>query len=552
MITRRSFLKYSLATAAISPLAMKKTASADPPAPKMPNIIYVLSDDIGYADIAAYRRYLNLPVLVPTPHLDSMVQHGMMFTDAYTPSALCAPTRYGTFTGNFCFRGRKQWGAWSAYEPINMIVGGLKQKTMGDVAKTGGYHTAFFGKLHVGGDFYEIGSNNIYSGDYWNDNNVDVARGYASNGPTDYGFDYTLVLPSGIQGSPYAYYENDQWMKIAPDSTIVENSSGKKKDSNWDASTVGAFLAQKTVDFIDDHLINHSDKPFFIYYCSQAIHTPHYPPDYYDEDLSMPVKGVTGINNHTDMIYELDLQIGEMIAKLRAAGIERDTLVVFTSDNGGWDFADTQAAGHDSNNPLRGMKGEIYEGGSRVPFIAQWADTQTGQYTIAPNSKSNHLTCTIDIMATIYNLTGQPMEAAHACDSVSLLPVFTGKQPDNKPIREFLIMQGRNTGGADRMAIRVGNWKLIINHNNYNPIELTNLKTDLSEANNLVNDPAQQPRVMKMVSLFKQVYNNSACTSPRVAYSTPGCVTNSTLDSDDNCVIDTNDLANFAQNWLSE
>lgn len=302
---------------------------------KPPNVVFILADDIGRGDIASYYEHLSgNDAVTPTPNLDRLASEGMMFVDAHSPAPVCAPARYSALTGNYPYRGRLPEGVWGAFAQTNIQEG---QQTIAETMRQAGYRTSFFGKWHIGARWYDFDGNPAYAG--YEDRTVDLSRGMHSEGPTDQGFDYSFSLPAGIQARPYMAFENDQPFKLKEDSEIVQwalGTNGKlrndgKGDSNWDSRGIGRLLAEKAVSFIDDHMIHHGGKPFLLYFASQAVHIPHTPPVDFN---GTPVKGQTA-SAHTDMVFELDLQVGAILTKLEAEGILDDTVIIFTSDNGG-------------------------------------------------------------------------------------------------------------------------------------------------------------------------------------------------------------------------
>jgi len=518
--SRREFLKLAgMGTAAMTlPVNLLFSGTKNSKG-ALPNIVYILSDDIGYGDVGAYHRLLNgSDPIIPTPHLDRLSRNGMMFMDAHTPASLSAPTRYASLTGNYPFRGRQQWGVWLSYQQSNIRS---HQQTVAHLMKDAGYRTAFFGKWHIGGDWYDKKGQVVNRS--WGDPEPDIARGYAQDGPTDQGFDYSCVLPAGIQHSPYAFFEDDQWMKLQDDSKIIHWEEGRfgyskinkagKGDSNWDSSRTGPQLADKAVHFIDDHQRRHPRKPFMMYYCSQAVHVPHTPPEQFNDK---EIRDIT-LSHHGDMIYELDQQVGAIVAKLKKEGILNNTLIIFTSDNGGLNVRATEQTGHDSSGGLHGSKGQIYEGGHRVPFIAQWGDGTPAGSVIQPGSHSDQTICIQDWVATMYDLTGQPMQKDQALDSISLLPLLAGNHQGKDPLREVSVYQASG-GNKKDMAIRMGDWKLMLNGQEQ-ASELYNLAEDLKETRNLIDDPGQQSRIREMMGAFQQIRHNNGRSTPLVDYS---------------------------------
>jgi arylsulfatase A-like enzyme len=211
------------------------------------------------------------------------------------------------------------------------------------------------------------------------------------------------------------------------------------------------------------------------------------PPRDFDGDpatMDEPVAGTTG-GATSDMVRELDLQVGALLDRLRAAGVLEDTLIFFTSDNGAlWPHvADYGDAAHDNNGPWRDYKASIYEGGHRVPFIARWGDGSAEGSKIEPGSVSDHTIVGQDWVATMYELTGQPMADDQAMDAASLLPLLLGQNDD--PVHEFVLYQA---GFAFDGAIRQGDYVLMIDKDN-EATELYDLANDQAQANNLIEQP---------------------------------------------------------------
>lgn len=421
-----------------------------------PNVIVVLADDIGIGDISHYRKMNSDNIIVETPTIDALAKEGMIFTDAHAPAALCAPSRYAIMTGNSCFRSEFPWGVWGAYQesPIKP-----DQLTLGKLMKQAGYQTAFFGKWHLGGDYYEKGSvSKVYRGNRSKTEvNVNISK-IIGGGPAQNGFDYSVTLPAGIQASPYAVYENDELLPIHKDSKIGYISQEKMTkigvkldkleglgDDHWDPHVVGPILANKAVKYIVEHASN--KEPFFMYYCSQAVHLPHAPA----ESLNgKKIKGTTP-TRHLDMIKELDVQMEMMVQTLKQKGIYENTLIIFTSDNGGLLRKESLATGHRPSDLLNGGKNSAFEGGHRVPFIATWAGK------IKPNRSSDIQVLGLDVMATLGALTGQEIAIDQAMDSANLLPILLDE--NNNAVRYKLI----NQSGTQQEGIIIENgWKLII------------------------------------------------------------------------------------------
>jgi arylsulfatase A-like enzyme len=372
------------------------------------------------------------------------------------------------------------------------------------------------GKLHLGGDFYRKGSDEFVSE---TEDLVDFVRGL-QNGPLTYGFNYSYLCLSGIQGPPYAFFENDQLVGNPDDLFIWE--SGWHGDSKiprngigmpyWNSSEVGPILTQKAIDFIDRHHQNNRDAgnntPFFLYYSSQSAHKPYTPPDSFH---GQSVKGVTEMTPHTDMIFEIDVALGKLMEAVQEHGLIDNTLIIFTSDNGG--IPDETDLGHDSVGGLRGKKLSIWEGGHRVPFVAKWGDgTPEGSF-IPPGSISNQLIGVHDLIATLSALVGDNLPVDQARDSFNFLPVLLGQlDASDAPVRDHLIMEASWLQSVRYLAIRNGQWKLILDEN-YDVYGLYNLDDDLYETNNLMDDPSQAERIKIMKERLLEL-RNSDRTAP--------------------------------------
>ena len=496
-----------------------------------PNVVFILADDVGYADLGVYGGK------VPTPHIDRLAKQGMRFTDAHAPAALCAPSRFSLLTGSYPYRNGRPGGSWdvnnsSAFSHNGDRTEAGRHITVGEVMQNAGYRTAFFGKMHLGGDVYDKEGNLIREKAKLN--TMDYSRGVDDN-LNDHGFDYWLGLLSGIQHEPYAYFENGRFRPVNPDnpadntstrllnngfyrvsdnglSEIVEAGRVPARgDVDYDSSQAGIILTNGATDFIDRHLRENEktgeNRPFMLYFSSQAIHVPHSPPFDFDGDPSTideQVYGVTGAMT-SDVLYELDLQVGKIMDKLEEEGIADNTLVIFTSDNGAlWpNVTHYGDPGHDNNGPLRDYKASVYEGGHRVPFIAKWGDgTQSGSI-IPPGTVSDQLIVGHDWVATMYDLTGQSMEEDQALDSASLLSVFTGKRAGDDPVHEFILYQA---GFAYDGAIREGSLVLVVDRNN-EATELYDLSTDLGQENNLIREEKYKDTITRLHQKFLK-YND--------------------------------------------
>jgi len=466
-----------------------------------PNIVVVLADDIGLGDISGYRKAHSKKIIVETPQMDQLMKAGMSFTDAHSPTALCAPSRYSIMTGNNTYHSYAPWGVWGSYQESPIKKTDL---TLGKLMKQAGYHTAFFGKWHMGGDWYRKGSTTeIYRGPRWKtQTDIDINQ-IVGAGPQQNGFDYSLMFPAGIQDVPYAIYENEKWMPLNDNSKIGLITQEKMDalkvkldkdeglgDTEWNPFKIGPLLATKAVDYINNV---DKEKPFFMYYCTQAVHKPHTPSDSLN---GKKVRG-TNANYHLDMIAEMDVQMNMLITALKKNKLYENTVFIFTSDNGGLTFKETMATGHRPSDIYRGAKNQIYEGGHRVPFIVVWPEK------IKPNTISKTLVSGTDILATLADITNKKIPDNQGMDSSSLLPVLLKQEVDT---RKVLMIQG---GTGKEVAYRDQAWKLIIKYDKdeIKPIALFNLDQSPSEKeeDNLIDRPKHKERIDQMFTNYKKI-----------------------------------------------
>ncbi|MGY5849938.1 sulfatase-like hydrolase/transferase [Salegentibacter sp. F14] len=490
-----------------------------------PNVVFILADDVGYGDIGIYGGK------VPTPNIDKLAEQGMRFTDAHSPAALCAPSRFSLLTGSYPYRNGRPGGSWDVNNSSAFSVNGDRTKagrhiTVGEIMQNAGYTTAFFGKMHLGGSVYNKNGEVIREKQKLN--SMDYSRG-VDDALNEHGFDYWYGLLSGIQHEPYAYFENGKYVPINPENPADNSSTrlltngfykvstnglseiveaGKipaRGDEDYDSSQAGILLTNKAVDFIDRHQRKNREAkentPFLLYFSSQAIHVPHTPPFDFDGDPSTvdeQVYGVTGAMT-SDVLYELDLQVGKILNKLEEEGIADNTIVIFTSDNGAlWPnithYGDSE---HDNNGKLRDYKASIYEGGHRVPFIAKWGDGTAENSIIPPGSVSHEVIMGQDWVATMYELTQQNMAEDQAKDSASLMQILKGENLKS-PLHDFVLYQA---GFAFDGAIREGELVLVVDRNN-EATELYDLANDLAQEHNLIEDENYQETIERLHQKF--------------------------------------------------
>lgn len=478
-----------------------------------PNIVFILGDDIGWADVGRYHEYYttNTTAPLPTPNLNRLCDEGMMFTDAQLPASLCAPNRFCLLTGNYPWRSRLG-GSWNATGSSAFFFGAAEDdrsnnphRTIGQVLQAAGYRTAYFGKMHFGSDFFDTNGNRLRNLNATNNAQIDFSRAF-TNGMRDHGFDYTFVNPSGIQGPLYAWFENDHYRPISDfqsevdgvidgpastlriflkkqtvgDGEIIDDGYG---DSRFDTSDHGPILSHFASKFIGDHVTNHPGQPFMIYYATPAIHVPITP-----STDGYVAAGSTGLGDRADFIADLDMQVGRILATLDQLGVASNTIVIFTGDNGGW-FLDTDPqvlGGQPPCGPLRGKKSSIYEGGHREPFIWRWGDGSTNHSVIPPGQVCTQLVSPIDWVPSIIHLVGQTVSVDQHQDSLDMLSLLLTNNPDAQPAtRDRVLHQLADGSQAVRLNDAFGQW-FYLRPNSPAPMELYNLATDFSEVTNLV------------------------------------------------------------------
>ena len=250
------------------------------------------------------------------------------------------------------------------------------------------------------------------------------------DGPQDIGFDSSLISTSGIQDPPYSYCRNGflttnitdvkLWKKViysAPRGASMINRPGEG-DPDWDSTAYNMMVVNETVRFIDLHMASdRSEDPWFVYAALGAVHGPHPPPDFYLDGT--PIAGTYKLR-HMDVLYEIEKVVGSLVTIVEERGLAKNTIIIFTSDNGGVKMKDSKSGefGHNSHGPLRGEKGKIYEGGHRMPLIFCY----NGQFPV--KETRNRIVGLNDIYSTLCTLAGVPVPEKSAQDSVSFLNIL--------------------------------------------------------------------------------------------------------------------------------
>jgi arylsulfatase A-like enzyme len=386
--------------------------------------------------------------------------------------------------------------------------------------RAAGYRTAFIGKWQQGGNYRLQGSDDFFHFGA-SVEEIDFTRPF-EDGPLAHGFDHSVVLPNGIQAQPFAYFVDDLWEPIdGLTSELVrltagpfnggELPQGGMGDSNWDSRQASARLAGSAVEFIDAHARRRAGtgERFFLLYMTAAIHKPWTPPETF---AGTAVAGATGAGDKADMLLQLDLEVGAILDALEERGLTRETLILFTSDNGGIETDSPE--GHDSAGGLRGWKGEIHEGAHRVPFIAKWGDGTAAGSLIAPGSTCDELIGIHDYVAALYDLTRQDMPDEQALDSANLLPVLLGQPPADAPVRKSLLVQSVGSDfQVDGRGIRQYDWSLISDAEG-NALELYDLTADPSQEDNLIDDPRHAALVDHLQESMQSALVDPGRTTP--------------------------------------
>ncbi|HUX97612.1 MAG TPA: arylsulfatase [Bacteroidales bacterium] len=416
-----------------------------------PNIVLILADDLGYGDLSCYGQKK-----FSTPNIDRLASDGMLFTQHYTGCTVSAPSRSalmtGQHTGHTPVRGNKNW------EPEGNWPLKAESVTIAEVMKSKGYITGAFGKWGLG---------------YIN----------TEGDPNSQGFDEFFGY--NCQSLAHNYYPDHLWHnreKIE----LHENENGKK----------GIYSADLIHDAAIAFMENNKDKPFFLFYPTTIPHAELFAKEEYIKKFRgkyLPEKEFKGVDDgptfrlgpygsqaeshaaFAAMVTQLDDYVGELIHKLKKLGLEKNTIVIFASDNGPHLEGGADPDYFDSNGPLKGYKRDMYEGGIRTPLLVKWPGV------VQPGSKSDHISAFWDMMPTFAEIAGA--DITQSIDGISFLPELLGKEQKK---HEFLYWEFHEQGG--KVALRMGNWKAVkqdIEKIPHGPTELYDLNTDIGETNDI-------------------------------------------------------------------
>lgn len=387
---------------------------------KKPNIIVILADDLGYGDLSCYGAKD-----VKTPHLDALAAAGMKFTQFYANSPVCSPTRAALMTGRYpdlvgvpgVIRTHAD-NSWGALSP--------QAKLLPTLLKQGGYHTAIIGKWHLG----------LASPDT----------------PTERGFDFFHGFLGDMMDDYYHHRRHDQNYLRRNQQTIDPKGHATDLFTQW------------AIDYLAER--RNRPQPFFLYLAYNAPHDPIQPPKEWLEKVKQREAGITEQRAKlVALIEHMDDGVGRVLAALKTNGQEQNTLVIFTSDNGGQLNLDANCGN------LRGGKQDLYEGGIRVPMFARWPQR------IPSGSRSERIALAMDVLPTVCEAAKIPVQ--HKVDGASILPTLLGQHqpPETRDLFWMRREGGAKYQGQDYYAVRRGDWKLV--HNSpFEPLQLFNLAED--------------------------------------------------------------------------
>ena len=409
-----------------------------------PNIIYILADDMGVGDVKVYNKGCKFP----TPALDKLAAEGMMFTDAHTNSSVCTPTRYGILTGRYSWRTSRKSGV---TQGLSSHLIDPNRETVASLLKKMGYATACIGKWHLGMDWtLKDGSLADNKSDQ---SQVDLNK-KIENGPNQNGFDYYFGMAASANHSPHCFIEDgftvgelevldDKQKKAAG----IDGKPGLVA-KGFKQSEILPRFTQKTCEWIKKQATEKPDQPFFVYMPLNSPHSPIVP--------SAGFEGKSGLSSHGDFCMETDWSVGEVVKTLKDLGIDDNTMIIFTADNGTSPmakFEPMQEQGHFPSYIYRGLKGETYEGGHRVPFIVKWPQQ------VNSGKVSDQIICTTDLMATAAEINGVKLANNAGEDSVSFLPALREQAIPGIDVRAVV-----HHSDAGVFAIRQGKWKLLLDN----------------------------------------------------------------------------------------
>jgi len=455
-------------------LALTTGAVAQDEIPRRPNVIYILADDLGYAEVGCYGQ-----TKIKTPNIDRIAREGMSFTQHYSGSAVCAPSRCvlltGMHTGHSIVRSNWENGGWGENEPEGQFPLPKGTQTLSGLLQGAGYATACVGKWGLGGPA-------------------------TAGAPNEHGFD--LFYGYLCQRKAHNYYPTHLWKngeKDPLDGNDWFSAHQKLKEPLKDASEYEKLYQRKT--YAPDRMLEetlgfmraNADEPFLLYFASPiphvALQTPYEDLDAYPAEWDeAPYLGQNAYTPHprpraayAAMVSGLDSDVGSILDLLDELGLADDTLVMFSSDNGPTYAGGADSTFFESAGPFRGLKGSTYEGGIRVPMIARWPGH------IEAGAVSEHMSAFHDVLPTVAEAAGVEHTAV---DGVSFLPALTGKE---QPQHEYLYWEYNG-----QQALRTARWKAVRPRlkKGETKLQLFDLEADIAESKNVAGE---HPEVVKQL-----------------------------------------------------
>lgn len=454
-----------------------------------PNIIYIYADDLGYGELGSYGQ-----MKIKTPNLDRMAKEGMRFTQHYSSSAVCAPARCmlmtGKHAGSSYIRGNYELGGFLDSEEKGQIPLKAEEFTVAELVKQKGYTTALVGKWGLGMNGTE-GSPNAQGFDYY------------------YGY---LDQKQSHNYYPTHLWENEKWDTLNQPYINVHKILDPKTatDTDFDYFKGEVYAPEKMTEKALKFIYNNKENPFFLYLPYTIPHASLQAPEEWIKQYiglfeEKPYYGQNGyastkypLSTYAAMISYLDAQVGIIMARIKELGLDENTIIMFSSDNGTTFNGGVDAAFFNSVDNLKGLKMDLYEGGIREPFIARWPGK------IRAGSISDLISAQYDFFATIADLTNQKVKNT---DGISFLPELLGNKSKQKK-HDYLYFEYPEKGG--QIAIRMGDWKGVKSNLKKNPNalwEIYNLRSDRNETVDVSNQNS------KLVKRFEEILKKEHQTS---------------------------------------
>ena len=407
---------------------------------KSPNFIIIFTDDQGFEDIGCFGS-----PKIKTPHLDKLAAEGRKFTSFYSANSVCSPSRASLLTG--CYPVRVSIPG--VLFPRHEIGLNPDEITIADLLKSKGYATSCIGKWHIGHKPKFLptrqGFDSYYGIPYSNDMTIDPEANLAADIKLREGFTIERIRNEKPKKDFVPLMRNEEVIEYPCDQT-----------------TLTQRYTEEAVKFIEEN----KNKPFFLYLPHTMPHIPLF--------ASEKFKGKSERGLYGDTIEEIDWSVGEIMKSLRDNNLDKNTLVIYTSDNGPWKLKGGRGG---SAHPLRGFKFQTYEGGMRVPCIMHWKGK------VPAGSSCDEIAATIDLLPTIAGLSGAEMPNERTIDGKDIWPLIAGKKGAQTPHEIYFFYKGNKLESA-----RQGKWKLRRSGKKSQPVELYDLASDISESKNLAKE----------------------------------------------------------------